>query len=146
MKRDRWIVGLAFACVLWATMDAAQAATLRIGSLEFVVLEGLDPIGLVALLFIPEASPSITYQFPPTPGGRFTTPWAITVGSGKVVTDTLIVLTNPDAFTPLTVQVMLWDAEGILNTGCTRTLTIEPKATVKKASRSLLPSCPAVIP
>ena len=142
----RWISGLAFVSILWAVTASAQSGGIRLGSLEFEVLQGPEPIGLVTLVFIPEATPSITYQIPQASGGQFTTPWAITVGGGNVGTDTLIVLTNPDSMATIKVQVMLWDAEGVLHDGCTRTLTIEPKATVKKASRSLFPSCPTVVP
>jgi hypothetical protein len=142
----RWIVGLACVSVLWPVIAAAQSAGLRIGSLEFEVLEGPDPLGLVALLFIPDAAPSITYQIPQAPGGHFTTPWAITVGGGKVGTDTLVVLTNADVVATISVKVMLWNAAGVLDDGCTRTLALEPKSTVKKATRSLFPGCPALTP
>jgi hypothetical protein len=143
---QRWITGLALVGVLWTITAAAQSGGIRFGSLEFEVLEGPDPIGLVTLLFLPEATPSLTYQIPQAPGGQFTTPWAITVGGGKVGTDTLIVLINSDTVATIQMEVMLRDAEGALNDGCTKTLTIEPKATIKKASRSLFPSCPSVIP
>jgi hypothetical protein len=142
----RWIVGLACLSVLWPVIAVAQSGGLRTGSLEFEVLEGPDPVGLVALLFIPDAAPSITYQIPQAPGGHFTTPWAITVGEDKVGTDTLIVLTNADGAATIGVKVMLWNADGVLDDGCTRTLTLEAKTTVKKATRSLFPSCPALIP
>jgi hypothetical protein len=142
----QWLIGLVCVSVLWTVTAAAQSSGIRLGSLEFEMLEGPDPIGLVTLVFIPEATPSITYQIPQAPGGQFTTPWAITVGGGKVGTDTLIMLTNADSMATTKVKVMLRNAEGVLDDGCTRELTIEPKATVKKASRSLFPSCPAVIP
>jgi hypothetical protein len=58
----------------------------------------------------------------------------------------LIVLTNADVVAAISVKVMLWNADGVLDDGCTRMLTLEPKTTVKKATRSLFPSCPALLP
>lgn len=134
------------AVVLGLLTPVAGAAEERNGSLEFSY-DGTDPVGLVLLNHVSEAKPSVSYQVPSAPGGSFMTPWAIVISAGAVTADTLIVLVNPNPELSLVVHITLRDAAGAVNgTRCERNVTIGPKATARKSSRSLFSGCATVTP
>lgn len=128
---------------LWATLASAQ---LQAGSLEFVYTAPLIPLGVVAFNYTSDGKPPfITYELPITPGGQFTAPWLmLSDEEGEIVGDTVILLTNPDSVSRLTVNVMLRDLDGMLAEGCIQELILEPKATVKRSTRVLFRGCPLI--
>ena len=141
-------MGLIAAVVIVGLAWSANAFALerRVGSLEFGYTSTADPIGMVMLNHITDLRPSITYQVPASPGGSFTTPWAMLIQSGVVTGDTLIMLTNPDAALTLTIAVTLRDKDGVVGSGCAKSITLDPKKTVLRSSRTLFAGCPTVAP
>jgi hypothetical protein len=120
----------------------AHAFDERNGSLEFTYAAPPDPIGLVVLNYLADKKPAVSSQVPEAPGGSFTTPWTMLFNSdGTVAADTIIVLVNPGPAVTLAPTATLRDDAGVVNPGCTRTLTIGPKQTARKSSRSLFSTC-----
>ncbi len=131
--------------ILWSVN--AEALERRVGSMEFTY-DCPAPVGMVILNHIDELKPSISYQIPASPGGSFTTPWAMLIGTTGVIADTLLMLTNPSDSEALNITVTLRNKDGIIEdmTKCIRTITLEPKATTLRASRTLFKGCPTVMP
>jgi hypothetical protein len=141
-KPTPWIAAAMLATVLWATNASAQ---FRAGSLEFAYTTPPHLVGVVSFNYTSDGKPPfITYEIPIPHGGSFTAPWLLlTDEGGDILGDTLILLTNPDSITTLSIEVMLRGTDGILEPGCTEQITVGPKVTVKRSTRVLFPDCPA---
>ena len=136
---------LAIFSILWSANGYALER--RVGSMEFTYTCP-DPVGMVILNHTDELKPSISYQIPASPGGSFTTPWAMLIGTTGIIADTLLILTNPGDSEAINITVTLRNKDGIIEdmTKCIRTITLEPKATVLRSSRTLFKGCPTVAP
>jgi hypothetical protein len=131
--------------LLWPT--SGYALEERNGSLEFSYTAPPDPVGQVILNHVNDLKPSISYQVPVAPGGDFTTPWTMLFNAdGSVSADTLIVLVNPDAAVTLVITVTLRDAAGVVAAGCQQDVTIGPKETLRRSSRTLFSTCATTQP
>lgn len=144
MKNMGPIVAVVIVGLAWSAN--AFALERRVGSVEFGYTSTADPIGMVMLNHVTDLRPSISYQIPASPGGSFTTPWAMLIQAGVVTGDTLIMLTNPDAALTLTIAVTLRDKDGVVGLGCAQTIVLGPKKTVLRASRTLFSGCSTVTP
>jgi hypothetical protein len=127
--------------VIWGADVSAQ---FQGGSLEFAYTSPPDPVGVVAFNFTSDGIPPfISYQIPPAPGGSFTTPWLILADEeGRMIGDTIMLLTNPDSVATLSIDVMLRGTDGVLEPGCTKQIIVGPKAMVKRSTRVLFAYCP----
>lgn len=159
IKFAGWIL-LVIAVFSIAWSADAFALERRVGSLEYSYISSsnpieLNPVGLVMLNYITEKKPYISYQFPSSAGGSFTTPWGMlidetgggTTGVGVVIADTLIMMTNPSGSLNLSITITLRNADGVIaDPSCVATITLGPKATKLRASRILFSGCPTVTP
>lgn len=155
MRKDRMIrfavrVLLVIAALSIAWSADAYALERRIGSLEYSYDSSSNPIGLVMLNYISDKKPYISYDFPLSAGGNFTTPWGMLIDTTTVATiigDTLIMATNPSDSLSLSITITLRNANGIISDpSCVATIILGPKATKLKASRMLFSGCPTVAP
>jgi hypothetical protein len=140
-KPTPWISAAILATVLWAATVSAQ---FRAGSLEFAYTTPPYPVGVVSFNYTSDGKPPyITYEIPVSHDGSFTAPWLLlTDEGGKIIGDTIILLTNPDSAATLSLDVMLRGRDGVLEPSCAKRIIVGPKMTVKRSTRVLFPSCP----
>jgi hypothetical protein len=143
-----WVLLVITALTIGWSADA-YALERRVGSLEYSYDSSSNPIGLVMLNYISEKKPYISYDFPVSAGGNFTTPWGMLIdATGAIIGDTLIMATNPSDSLSLDITITLRNADGVIEdlTNCIATITLGPKATKLRASRTLFSGCPTVAP
>lgn len=159
IKFAGWILLVITVCSIAWSADAF-ALERRVGSLEYSYDSSpnpieFNPVGLVMLNYITEKKPYISYDFPLSAGGSFTTPWGMlidetgggTTGTGVVIADTLIMMTNPSGSLSLSITITLRNADGVIaDPSCVAMITLGPKATKLRASRILFSGCPTVTP
>ncbi|MBI5192046.1 MAG: hypothetical protein HZA08_01235 [Nitrospirae bacterium] len=148
MKKKKILLFSIFVLLVSLWSVDSHAVTRRVGSLEFTCNGPCAPVGMVILNHLDTLRPSI--NFPLSSGstgvGEFTTPWGIVIQGSVIIGDTLINITNTDNLLPLSINVKLYDKDGVIGTGCSKTLNIGANKTILLATRTWMSTCPLVIP